>query len=950
MKDKKTKRKIMNILNCSDVKNANANVDEYSFGGRKFESAGLVLKDIALNDLIDKKVAKAHKDNYIYIHDLDNYATGMHNCLFIDFKRLFENGFETRNGDVRPPRSISTAMQQMAVIMQCQSQVQFGGVASMHADYDLAPYVRYSFAKHYKDGLKYVDKFHIDSRNGEIDYEIEHMLDNPVYYSIKNSEYKAYSPTAYKYAIDMLEKEGKQSAQGLYHNLNTLESRAGSQLPFSSLNLGRDTSPEGRLITKWLLQASIDGIGKYHRTPIFPISIFQLKEGVNKNPGDPNYDLKLLALESTSKRLYPNYVNGDWSNVNEDERYPDTYMATMGAVAGFEHLYLKINGCRPIDISIEDFFNYCKTGELKNARPCQIFFSKEESNTLRDKPKLERNGYKSTGGVYSITYLPEDITYIGSTGNISRRFNEHRYNIRLHGGLDAGICFGDCNLNNYKFEVLEYTNTYEKQENKYIETIPNINYRGTSQRYYKNTHGNKIIHERPNIPQDYSIKQELIDLEDVDIKVLDRNNSWVKIKHIFKNDRRNSPLMMHIYYKEYDKTYCLTCTEDHPLWTGESFTRADNIKTGDTIYRADNLPLKVIDTSYHHTAVDSYDIGTYTGSFIISDVICHNCRTIVGSDRNGLGNVKVGRGNVSPITIVLPKLGIKHGICKHKRKVPDLKGFWKELDKILAITEKGLVDRYNYIAKQSPKSAPFMYKNGTAKGYDKCINNVEEMVKHGTNAIGMIGLAETLEALFGENHASERVREFGREIVERIYKYTLEASARTGLNFSCYFSPAENSCYTIMKKLKEEYGIIPKVTENEYLTNSIHVPVWEKVDVFDKINIESEFTKYGTGGCITYVEFDSSIKNNTKALEQVVDYAMEKDIPYLAINFPIDTCLDCGLNEEINDKCPRCGSNKIEHLARVTGYLSSDYRNFNKGKQQEVLMRFKHSTVTDFEE
>lgn len=107
---------------------------------------------------------------------------------------------------------------------------QFGGVASLHADFDLAPFVKMSFTKHYKDGLKYVDKFHIDVRKGEIDYEIEHMLDNSVDYSIEDSEYEAYSPTAYRYARDMLEKEGLQAAQGLYHNLNTLESRAGSQL------------------------------------------------------------------------------------------------------------------------------------------------------------------------------------------------------------------------------------------------------------------------------------------------------------------------------------------------------------------------------------------------------------------------------------------------------------------------------------------------------------------------------------------------------------------------------------------------------------------------------------------------------------------------------------------------------------------------------------------------
>lgn len=312
------KEQIENILNCSNVQNSNANVDEYSFGGRKFEAAGKILKDIAMEQYIEKDVAQAFRDNRIYIHDMDNYATGMHNCLFIDFKKLFTDGFSTRNGDVRPPKSISTAMQQVAVIFQCQSQVQFGGVASAHIDFDLAPFVAMSFKKHLRNGFKYVYEEPI------ICYIPEEK------WTIDNEELKEKFPKAYNYALDMLEKEGSQSAQGLYHNLNTLESRAGSQLPFTSINFGRDTSPEGRLISKWLLNASLDGIGKFHKTSIFPIAIFQHKKGVNANPGDPNYDLKQLAIKSLCKRIYPNFVNCDFTENVEDFNNPDTYMATMG--------------------------------------------------------------------------------------------------------------------------------------------------------------------------------------------------------------------------------------------------------------------------------------------------------------------------------------------------------------------------------------------------------------------------------------------------------------------------------------------------------------------------------------------------------------------------------------------------------------------------------------------
>lgn len=317
-------KKMLSVINCDNVQNSNANVDEYSFGGRKFESAGVALKDLALEEYISEDVAEAHKQNRIYIHDLDSYSIGMHNCLFIDFKKLLTEGFTTRNGDVRPPRSISTAMQQVAVIFQCQSQVQFGGVASSHIDFDLAPFVAMSFKKHYVDGMKYVEGY-IEIPKWD---EIEDFLGYEV--RINGEQAMGCLPKAYDYALDMTERECMQAAQGLYHNLNTLESRAGSQLPFTSINFGRDTSPEGRMVTKSLLEASIDGIGKFHRTSIFPISIFQHKKGVNAVPGDPNYDLKQLAIKSLTKRIYPNWVNCDFTENHEDFDNPDTYNCTMG--------------------------------------------------------------------------------------------------------------------------------------------------------------------------------------------------------------------------------------------------------------------------------------------------------------------------------------------------------------------------------------------------------------------------------------------------------------------------------------------------------------------------------------------------------------------------------------------------------------------------------------------
>lgn len=646
VRDRKNKlvQKVMIRAKSQINEHSNANVDEESFSGREKEASADIGKTIALEyEGLSKEVAEAHKIMLIYQHDLEKAIYGVHNCLNLYFQYIFKHGFKTRNGDVRPPKSFSTACQLVAVAFQCQSQVQFGGVGTIHLDYDLAPFVRMSFSKHFKEGLKWVEH--------ESEEYINHVPDS---IGIEDEEAK-YHTEAYKYAMEMLEKEGSQSAQGLYHNLNTLESRQGSQVPFTSINLGRDTTPEGRMVTRWMLEASIDGIGKFHLTSIFPISIFQYKVGCNANKEDANYDLKQLALESMSKRIYPNWCNCDWSQAHEDEDNPDTYFSTMG------------------------------------------------------------------------------------------------------------------------------------------------------------------------------------------------------------------------------------------------------------------------------------------------------CRTLVGYDRHGLGYIRQGRGNNVPNTIILPKLGIEFGTCLGKRTEPDLKGFWDAFEETLKLCEKGLLERFEIMIEQSPKAAPFMYQNNTIQDAKECKESVYNALKHNTLAIGYIGVAEMCVALFGKNHAEDKkVHEFALSVVKRINEFAAEASERNDLNFSCYATPAEGLCRTALKALRKQYGVIKNVTSHEFLTNSHHVPVYQEISIYDKLRVEAPFCKYPTGGCITYVELDSTFVKNLKAVEDIIDYAFKVlDIPYLAFNFPIDSCLDCGYQGEFNDCCPMCHSKHIQQLRRVTGYLTTDWHNFNDGKQAEVQERVKNSAYQD---
>jgi ribonucleoside-triphosphate reductase len=313
-------------LTAKNVQNQNANVDEASFGGRMGEANTIVTKQYALEYIVSPMAKANHLNNEVYIHDLDHYAIGNHNCMSIPFDDLLKNGFNTRQTDVRPAQSINTAFQLIAVIFQLQSLQQFGGVSATHLDWTMVPYVRKSFYKHYQDVCDVIPfvKSKVAISNPE-----DVSVDNEIYCG--RNWWNFVKRYVTKKALKATKKELKQAVEGMYHNLNTLQSRSGCQLPFTSINYGTCTSSEGRMVIKALLEGSIKGIGNLNKTSIFPCGIFQCMAGVNRKPGDPNYDLYKLALKSTSQRLYPNYCNVDWSgNAGYDREDPRTYFSTMG--------------------------------------------------------------------------------------------------------------------------------------------------------------------------------------------------------------------------------------------------------------------------------------------------------------------------------------------------------------------------------------------------------------------------------------------------------------------------------------------------------------------------------------------------------------------------------------------------------------------------------------------
>lgn len=332
------------------------------------------------------------------------------------------------------------------------------------------------------------------------------------------------------------------------------------------------------------------------------------------------------------------------------------------------------------------------------------------------------------------------------------------------------------------------------------------------------------------------------------------------------------------------------------------------------------------------------------------------CRTANGWDVNGFGQLKDGRGNICPVTIIMPTLAMEahHEYMSNGAGLyvtPETKEdiFMALLDKKIHEAKDMLLERFEWICSQSPDSAKFMYENGLMEGYVP-EEGVRSALKHGTLAIGQLGLAEALQIMVGCDHTEKIGMELAKRIEQLFKTRCAQFKAQYSLNFGVYFTPAENLCYTAMKKFRDTYGEIPNVSDRDFFTNSMHIPVWHKMSPFQKIDLESELTGYSSAGCITYVELDSSVKNNLDALELIVNYAMDHDIPYFAVNVPNDMCASCGYTDEIGDECPMCGCGEIRRLRRVTGYLTGDYKEaFNLGKQQEVEMRVKHDRFAGME-
>jgi ribonucleoside-triphosphate reductase len=773
------------------------------------------------------------------------------------------------------------------------------------------------------------------------------------------------------------------------------------------------------MVIKAILDISIGGIGKLHKTSIFPCGIFQCMKGINREPDEPNYDLFRLALKSTSQRLYPNYANVDWSgNTGYDKEDPKTYFSTMGCVESNEivtykfngklyveafkrmwnrlsdyfdkkqqlegnsdNLYLEVNGVQIYDTE-KGFVNVKKVIRNLSSEWVNVKMSHGRSlictadhpfHTNRGKIRADELTEKDIVNINPSQYYEENLV-----------FDEHK--AWLLGFILCDGCYDGHISSSIAFD------TEDDIENAYINRMKECfdsevkvveRHRGKKGNYkdlcsvgqvsdiidYLSTKFEGLTKNRRHIPNEvfswnYNAKLNfLAGMIDADgyINPTTHNGSVVQIGSTNKELALQQMALAQslgmpcaVYQNHYSRTnpnairYRVEFAPSDELLTFiVSEKKTNNYVENYTNYTFYKSEINSV-TPVNNMNEYSYDVETESDHFEVSGIYSHNCRTANGYDINGFEQLKDGRGNICPVTIIMPTLAMEAKQSFEREdsfsipynSVED--EFFNLLNTKIYEAKDMLIERFNWICSQSPDSAKFMYENGVMEGYIP-EEGIASALKHGTLAIGQIGLAETLQILIGCNHTTSEGMELAKRIEQLFKDRCAEFKKEYQLNFGVYFTPAENLCFTAMKKFKERYGEIPNVSDKKFFTNSMHVPVWEEMNPFEKIDIESQLTGYSSAGCITYVELQSTVKNNIDALEDIVNYAMDKDIPYFAVNVPNDTCLTCGYCDEIGNTCPMCGHEEIQRLRRVTGYLTGNYTTaFNEGKQQEVEMRVKH--------
>ena len=958
-----------------DLKRDNANINTDASMGIMLKLGAEGAKHFVDNYVLPEEFRAADSENFIHIHDKD-FSLITLNCCQIDLLKLFHGGFSTGHGFLREPQSIRSYASLACIAIQSNQNDMFGGQSINAFDYAMAEGVRKSFKKILKAELLRACEFCDVEPHGEIDFNIctYSEKENPAAVenltSIVGSEKLA--KKIYFQACKDVEEETHQAMEALIHNFNTLHSRAGAQVPFSSINYGMDTSPEGRLATREVLNAIEAGLGN-GETPIFPISVFQLKDGVNYNINDPNYDLFRQACKVSAKRLFPNFVNLD-APYNLQYYKPgdyNSYVATMGCADGEEIISYKYQGkfyCEgikrlwdrvkteilnrglseykiPDDLEVWDGENnfvevktLIKNPDMENW--VRVKFTDGRSLLVTDDHPLytENRGrihvkdLKIGDTIKNYYDLPtvknedaitdENLAYVLglliTDGNYSRDIV-----VALDGRAESDIeqKFIDCVKKVWNFDC--HIQHYERGVKGNYDLVRICGEQKKIGEYLKNIFGGENKIERAIPSEIFSAPREvrlsfLAGMIDGDGHI--SHKSKIQLGSTNKElSLQQTALAQSLGYpaKIYLNHY--TSNDDEKIRYRVEFSMSEEIGEYLGSGKKLNIQWNGSESSTKTPEIISVKAIEYLGrlnknSYDLETVTDKFTLSFINSGNcrtRVMANVNGPEQSGSRGNFSFVTINLPKLALEAKG---DVEKFFELFDKYIQISHDYLLFRLKTIEEKHVYNYPFLMGQGVWLGSEKLklTDSIKDVLKHASYSIGFCGLAECLVALIGKHHGqSEEAQKLGLKIVGHLRGKTDEYTKLEKRNWTTFGTPAESTAGQFQRANRKKYGVIKGVTTRDYMTNSSHVPVYFPINAHDKIQIEAPYHALCNAGHIAYIEMDGDPTKNISAFEVVVRAMHDANMGYFSINHPVDRDPICGYTGIITNECPHCHRKEI---------------------------------------
>lgn len=805
---------------------------------------------------------------------------------------------------------------------------------------------------------------------------------------------------AEKLALQHTEKAVYQAMEAFVYNMNTMRSRSGAQVTFSSVNFGTDESKWARMISKNLFKAYIAGLGN-GENPIFPNLCYRFKKGINAKPGEPNFDITDLALDCIGKRIQPRFVFADspaYKGMALDN------IGTMGCADGDELISYEYNGTyftesfarmwervdsevfkgglsqykKPSNLKILDGTKYVTVKTIvKNPDVgdwTRVTFSNGRSVLVTaDHPLYTEN----RGRVHTRDLeVGDEVKTIHSLPTIPEKETMSEYQAYLAGLVITDGCYdGALRISidrRTENDVLEVARVMFESEYGVDTKVVHRN-RGDKGIYddievlkpaklmkmYAKIFGGVKKEER-QIPQDIFVNPREVRLRFL-AGMID-GDGHISHKSLVQIGSTNKELALQqaalaqslgypakIYLNHYASDERIRYRVEFPM----KAELAEYIICGKKKNEQwdGHEPQCIAPDTVKVTSIESlgslgkpsYDVETETDKFTLSFINSGNCRTAVRGNVNGSADTNA-RGNLFFNTISLPYVALEAKRRAKENGTDVMDEFTSYFHEVVSDAINELLERYDVVKNLKVKDIPFVGQWWQGHEGLNPDDTVEQMVKNGSLSVGFLGLAECLTALIGKHHGeSKEAQKLGLKIIGYIRHETDAATEKYHLNFATFASPAESACYTLLKKCRNEFGIVDGVTDKEYFTNGNHVPVSCHVDMKQKVDIEAPYHLLCNAGDIFYIEVGRSPKYNKEGLLKLLNYIADSGIVYGGVNWVMDFCNDCHYQGTFSDgKCPKCGSTNYKETKIITGYLSTE-DHFNAGKVAESRDRISHA-------